>query len=638
MAGRSLVLLGLLGATAVTAHPYHQPQIDPSGSSVARRGIDLTAFAPPARAEYVNSEGTASKGSLKLLRRETYVETASAVVKEAAPNAQFRVVEDHYVGTNGVAHVNFKQTVNGIDIDNADFNVNIAADGSVLSYGNSFYTGELPSSLTRREDLNPVAALDQAVTTFQLPIENAAAASAEPTEGADDFVLTGTNGAQSDPKARLVYLVKSDNSLALTWRVETDVLDDWLLTYVDAENNSEVHSVVNYVAEAGFQVYPWGVNDPTEGSRVTLTDPANQQTSEFGWFSTGTTSYTTTRGNNAIAQENRDGDSAYLNNYRPTSSSLNFSYPYSLTQTDYKAYQDASIAQLFYTANTYHDVLYTLGFTEAAGNFELNNNGQGGKGNDDVTLNAQDGAFTNNADFATPADGSKPRMRMYIWTKTTPYRDCTFEAGVVIHEYTHGLSNRLTGGPANSGCLSSTESGGMGEGWGDYMATAIRLKASDTAATSYTMGAWVNGGAGIRAYPYSTSLTTNPQTYKTANGLSSVHAIGTIWANMLYEMTWGLIAKYGKSVATFPTFDSKGVPTDGKFLAMKLVVDAMALQPCNPNFVQARDAILDADKALTGGVNACIIWTAFAKRGLGDGARYSSSSRTESFTVKSGVC
>jgi extracellular elastinolytic metalloproteinase len=91
------------------------------------------------------------------------------------------------------------------------------------------------------------------------------------------------------------------------------------------------------------------------------------------------------------------------------------------------------------------------------------------------------------------------------------------------------LSNRLTGGPANSNCLTALESGGMGEGWGDFMATAIRLKAADTRTKSYPMGAWINNSpAGIRAYPYSTSLSTNPHVYTDANGMTSVHAIGKI--------------------------------------------------------------------------------------------------------------
>ena len=62
-------------------------------------------------------------------------------------------------------------------------------------------------------------------------------------------------------------------------------------------------------------------------------------------------------------------------------------------------------------------------------------------------------------------------------------------------------------------------------------------------------------------------------------------------------------------------------------------------QPCNPDFVQARDAILDADKALTGGENACHIWQGFAKRGLGEEASNGwFFGRTVSNKVPDGVC
>jgi len=215
----------------------------------------------------------------------------------------------------------------------------------------------------------------------------------------------------------------------------------------------------------------------------------------------------------------------------------------------------------------------------------------------------------------------------------------SFEAGVVIHEYTHGLSNRLTGGPANSGCLSLLESGGMGEGWSDFFATAIRLKPSDTRAKDYTMGEWISGNPfGIRTFKYSTSLEVNPQVYTDVDQYRLVHPIGNIWASMLYEVLWNLIDKYGKNDDWLPEFDSAGVPKDGKYLAMKLVLDGMALQPCNPTFVAARDAIIDADKALTGGSNVCEIWTAFAKRGLGEKAVYSTGGRTNSFDVPAGAC
>ncbi|KAJ4855760.1 fungalysin metallopeptidase (M36) domain-containing protein [Trichoderma breve] len=637
---KSAILLGLTGLAAnVHAHPA--PKLE-TASGLAKRGIDISKYSLPSLSDYTPSTHVEEEASIQAegFKRD-YVATATRAVKRAAPNAEFRVVPDHYVDVDGIGHVHFKQTAHGIDIDNADFKVNIGRNGRVFSHGNSFFAGKIPaeSPLTKRDFSDPTNALKGAVDILGLPIQ-AEGATAEAQEGTEKYTLKGTSGAVSDPEARLVYLAKEDGTLSLTWRVETDVVDNWLLTYIDAATNKEVHGVVDYVSDfATVEVFPWGLNDPTEGDRKTFTDPWRVDASPFTWFGDGTTNYTTTRGNNAIAQVNPNGGNDYLNNYRPTSATRAFEYPFSLTQTNPTDYRDASITQLFYTANKYHDLLYVLGFNEVAGNFQANNNGKGGKGNDFVILNAQDGSGTNNANFATPADGSNGRMRMYIWTVSTPRRDGSLEEGIVIHEYTHGLSTRLTGGPANSGCLSGVEAGGMGEGWGDFYATAIRLKAGDTRATDYPMGAWAdNNPKGIRQYPYSTSLTTNPLTYKSVNSQNEVHSSGTTWASILYEVLWNLIDKHGKNDAEFPTFDSQGVPTDGKFLALKLVLNGLALQPCTPTFVSARDAILDADRSLTGGENLCELWTAFAKRGLGSGARYSASARTESFTIPSGVC
>ncbi|KAL7941188.1 Fungalysin metallopeptidase domain-containing protein [Trichoderma barbatum] len=637
---KSAILLGLTGLAAnVHAHPAKQPE---TGSGLAKRGIDISKYALPSLSDYTPSTHVEEDKSFQpeSFKRD-YVKTATRAVKRANPGAEFRVVGDHYVDVDGIAHVHFKQTAHGIDIDNADFKVNIGRDGKVFSHGGSFFTGKVPAvnPLTKRDFSDPTDALKGAVDILGLPVQ-ADGATAEAKEGTEKYTLKGTSGAVSDPEARLVYLAKDDGTLSLTWRVETDVVDNWLLTYVDAATNKEVHGVVDYVADfATFEVFPWGLNDPSEGDRKVFTDPWSVAASPFTWFGDGTTNYTTTRGNNAIAQVNPNGGNDYLNNYRPTSATRAFEYPFTLAQTNPVDYRDASVAQLFYTANKYHDLLYLLGFTEAAGNFQTNNNGKGGLGNDFVILNAQDGSGTNNANFATPADGSNGRMRMYIWTVSTPRRDGSLEEGIVIHEYTHGLSNRLTGGPSNSGCLSGVEAGGMGEGWGDFFATAIRLKAGDTRSKDYPMGAWADNNAkGIRQYPYSTSLTTNPLTYKSVNSQFEVHSSGTTWASILYEVLWNLIDKHGKNDGEFPTFDSQGVPTDGKFLSLKLVLNGMALQPCTPTFVSARDAILDSDRALTGGENLCELWTAFAKRGLGSGARYSSSSRTESFTIPTGVC
>lgn len=130
----------------------------------------------------------------------------------------------------------------------------MAKDGSIFSYGNSFFTGSIPANpLTKRDFSNPVDALKTANGQLELAIKSDDA-SAEATEGKETFTLKGTSGAVKDPEAKLVYLVKADGTLALTWRVETDIMSNWLLTYVDAATNQEIHGVVDYSADATYQV------------------------------------------------------------------------------------------------------------------------------------------------------------------------------------------------------------------------------------------------------------------------------------------------------------------------------------------------------------------------------------------------
>jgi extracellular elastinolytic metalloproteinase len=100
--------------------------------------------------------------------------------------------------------------------------------------------------------MEPVAALKAAITILDLPV-SAESATAEPKEAADTYAIKQTSGAVSEPEARLVYVI-SNGKLALTWRVETDVLSNWLLTYVDAEDGSQVHAVVDYSADASYEV------------------------------------------------------------------------------------------------------------------------------------------------------------------------------------------------------------------------------------------------------------------------------------------------------------------------------------------------------------------------------------------------
>ncbi|KAI0141815.1 fungalysin metallopeptidase [Xylariaceae sp. FL1272] len=636
MKSTSLALLA--GASMLaSAHPADKN----AGKAVHRRDMDITSYKMPTSSNYVNSQAAKSDSSLSLLKRSTYVETATAVVNKIAPNAEFRVKSDHYVGKNGVAHVYFKQTMNGLDIGNADFNVNINADGSVMSYGHSFYTGKVPSSpLQKREFSSPMAALKGAMTTLKLPLSMTKDVSVEDLEDIEAYTIKGISGAVKDPTARLMYVVKQNGDLALSWKVETNLRTSWLHSYVDAADSSKIHGVIDWVWAATYKVYPWEVDSPENGERTVVADPWEVAASPFTWESDGTTNYTTTRGNNGLAEQDWYGSGESIDGYAPESDDLKFEYDVDHSARDPNTYRDASITQQFYTANFYHDVLYDLGFDEAAGNFQMENGDKGGKDGDYVILSAQDSYTTNNAFFTPPVDGENGIMQMFLWTTANPVRDCTFEKDVVVHEYTHGLSTRLTGGPDNSDCLSSGEAAGMGEGWSDFFALANSVKANMTGNDHAVIGAWVaNDPEGIRTVPYTTDMTANPNTYETLNGLSEEHDIGETWATTLWEVLWALVEKYGKNDGPKPVFGDDGVPVDGVFLAQKLTMDGMALQPCNPTFVSARDGIIDADMALTGGANLCELWTAFAKRGLGVDAEFiDDTHRTVSFDLPDGVC
>ena len=196
-----------------------------------------------------------------------------------------------------------------------------------------------------------------------------------------------------------------------------------------------------------------------------------------------------------------------------------FDFPADLTQEP-TTYRNAAVTNLFYLNNWIHDKLYSLGFTESAGNFQNNNFGRGGLGNDAVQADAQDGSGTNNANFSTPSDGSPGRMQMYIWPGATPDRDSSFDGDIVVHEYGHGISNRLVGGGVG---ISAWQSRGMGEGWSDFYAMSLLSEPTDNVNGVYAMGGYstymlsgmtTNYYFGIRRYPYGTDMRKSPLTFR----------------------------------------------------------------------------------------------------------------------------
>ncbi len=194
--------------------------------------------------------------------------------------------------------------------------------------------------------------------------------------------------------------------------------------------------------------------------------------------------------------------------------------------------------------------------------------------------------------------------------------DGDFDNGVIIHEYTHGISIRLTGGPSQGGgCLSNFEQ--AGEGWSDWFALVMLTDENDTPDQRRGIGTYAlrepTTGDGIRTFPYSRDMNIDPHTYANINGESVPHGVGSVWAVMIWDLYWNLVDEYGFS-------DDFYNGDRGNNIAMQLVLDGLKLQPCNPDFIDARNAIIDADIANNGGANVCLIWQTFARRGLGASA------------------
>ena len=316
-------------------------------------------------------------------------------------------------------------------------------------------------------------------------------------------------------------------------------------------------------------------------------------------------------------------------------------------------YRNGEVVDMFVWTNRYHDRLYELGFTEAARNFQLDNFGRGGLGNDFVRAEGQDFSGTDNANFATFADGVLPRMQMYIFTGPTPDRTSGIDHDVLIHELTHGTSNRLH---ANASGLATTMSGGMGEGWGDFYGRSLLSTADEDVNGVYAMGGWVtqnivagfndNYYYGIRRFPYAVKTNVGPNG-KPHNPLTladidpaqinltdgafprgpigsgtafQVHNIGEVWCMTLLEMRARLITRLGHAV--------------GNQKSLQLVTDGMKLDPASPTLVEGRNSILAANCASGTSADELDIWQGFATRGLGAGAQTpGSSSVVENFDV-----
>jgi len=364
----------------------------------------------------------------------------------------------------------------------------------------------------------------------------------------------------------------------------------------------------------------------------------------------------TTKGNSANTSLSSLSPFTPSDNYRPVSPDREYIYPWTNYWHDAKCPRqnfspdmsqndiNAAIVNLFVQHNRIHDWAYELGFTEPNYNLQQVNFRQGGRPGDPETGNAMAGFVTggsptytgrDNANQITPNDGVSPITNMYLWQPIAgafypPCVDGDYDMSVIVHEYTHAISNRMVGGP-DAG-LASRQGGSMGESWSDLAAVEYLYEygyAPVGKENPYAVGPYVTGNLkrGIRNYAMNKSPLNYSDVGYDITG-AQVHADGEIWSAANFDMRKALMKKYNdqfpaaNQVLQRSCADGKTPVTQcpGNHRWMQIVFDAWLLMPPSVTMLEARNAYLAADKARFDGANQKVLWKTFAKRGFGKGA------------------
>jgi subtilisin-like proprotein convertase family protein len=583
-----------------------------------------------------------------------------------------------YTNPNGrLSWLKMEQRWNGMRVFRGETTAVFDANGALVRM-----VGEL-ASLPESQRLETVpketaaAAVVAAAASIGAPLAESQLAVKDSSPDGRSIIFYPAGSFTDEIRLELMYFPLEAETATLSWSMTLWQQNSAYHTMIDAETGDPLFrkNITNSQTQsATYSVYnddspaPLSPSNALPGSGVQ--GVAIQRTlftiiselpafDNLGWITDGVN---TTTGNNVDAGLDIDGIDGIDPSGRAVGAPFRvFNFPYNPSPGipapgDAPAldnFRMGAVTNLFFWSNRYHDRLYQLGFNEAAGNFQQNNFSRGGLDNDFVRAEAQDSSGVNNANFATPPDGVPPRMQMFIFNGPNPDRDGDLDQEIVLHELTHGVSNRLH---SNASGLNTLTSGGMGEGWSDFYARALLSTAAENVNGIYPSAAYStlqfgplgtdNFYYGIRRFPYAVITNVgpngrphNPLTFAdtdpiqldttdgafpespvnfSSNGATEAHNLGEIWCMTLLEMRARLITRLG-----FAT---------GNQRALQIVTDGMKLDPANPNMLQGRDSILTADCAGFGGSDEMDIWAGFAARGMGYSARYNSAfSVTEAF-------
>jgi extracellular elastinolytic metalloproteinase len=501
---------------------------------------------------------------------------------------------NHVLPGTGTHVVQFTQTFGGITAaKGGSLGLAVTRDGSILNYtGETIRHGDVLGSYA----LSPGRALQTVATRFAPAVPFTATA----TGTAADYDSFARGPFAGPSYVRKAVFPTADGPRTAYSVLFVEQLDEAWQVVVDAATGKELYRTSLVEHESGGTIYDNYPGAPAGGQPRHVSFDATDESPNGYVDPTGLTGVgITTFGNNANTHANWSNYIAPVDQGpRPVSPTGQFDYPFadhwgttSCDPTSYPQDQEPATTNLFYQHNRIHDQYYRLGFTETAGNFQVDNFGKGGNGGDALQGLVQAGALTggsptytgrDNAYMLTLPDGIAPWSGMFLWEPINdafegPCRDGDLDAGVIQHEYSHGLSNRYVG--TEDGALGTHQSGSMGEGWGDWY--ALDHLTREGYQNDSVLGAYATGNTqrGIRNWAYDDNPTTFGDIGYDLVG-PEVHADGEIWTATLWQVRKALVAKYGE--------------LEGSDISEHIVTDAMPLSPNNPSMLDERTAIMTA--------------------------------------------
>jgi extracellular elastinolytic metalloproteinase len=524
-----------------------------------------------------------------------------------------------YVDVVGTHHLSFVQVAGGVPVFGNGLKAHVAADGRLISLDGSPVT-TLPATAGSAK-VTAAAARAAAVAD----VFGTSAAKVTKAAGGATRQTTFSDGGN----AKLVWFQAAAGP-RLAW--QTINVDQGYVHVVDADSGQVLYRRSTIDADSGsvFYNYPGA---PVGGT---------QKTVNLGkWLPNNSPRLA---GNTAhVYSDVNDDDAANPAEEVAPSGTRQFVYPFTdfsatvggrcsaayqcswdpATPYSWQTNRAQNAVQMFYFLGTYHDHLQAkpIGFTRAAGNFEaVDGDAVQGQSDDgaDIAAGMPDDGHIDNANMNTMPDGIPPVMQMYLFAPSPRFiaGNSGDDSGVVYHEYTHGLSNRLVVDAAGNSTLGGGQARSMGEAWGDWYGLDFLvdqgLETDNPDAYDVLVGKYVDGGGTIRSEPLDCTVgapaTACPGTAAAGSGGYTygdfgrvyalgpeVHADGEIWGQTLWDLRKVIGSKQSES----------------------LVTRAMELSPANPSFLDMRNSILQADLVVNGGKQQKKIWKVFASRGMG---------------------